>query len=103
MKVALNISELNPLNRTRGVGVYAKNLYRALKKNTDLDVTLVEAETKEKFDLIHYPYFDLFARTLKVKSGVKTLVTVHDVTPLVFPKAYPPGLRGQMKHLFQKQ
>jgi len=31
------------------------------------------------------------------------VVTVHDVTPLVFPKAYPPGVRGQIKNFFQRQ
>lgn len=103
MKIALDISDLNPLNKTRGVGVYAKNLYEALKKYTELDVKLVEEKTDEKFDLVHYPYFDLFARTLKVKSEVKILVTIHDVTPLFFPKAYPPGVRGSFKHFLQKQ
>lgn len=103
MKVALDISNLNPLNKNRGVGVYAKNLFEALKKYTEVDVKLVDDKIDEKFNLVHYPYFDLFARTLKVKDGIKTLVTIHDVTPLLFPQAYPPGVRGKIKHFFQKQ
>ena len=32
-----------------------------------------------------------------------TVVTIHDVTPLVFPSHYPPGLRGRINFEFQKQ
>jgi len=56
----------------------------------------------EKYDLIHYPYFDLFYHTLPLKNVTKTVVTVPDVTPLLYPKYYPPGVRGKLNFYLQK-
>lgn len=32
----------------------------------------------------------------------KTVVTVHDLTPLVFPDFFPIGIRGYLKWIIQK-
>ena len=34
------------------------------------------------FDLFHYPYFDIFSYSSQ-KKNIPTVVTVHDLTPLV--------------------
>jgi glycosyltransferase involved in cell wall biosynthesis len=71
-------------------------------KTTGFKIDLVE--TKDKltgFKVIHYPYFDLFFPSLPLVKKAKTIVTVHDVIPLRFPRQYPPGLKGELN--FKKQ
>lgn len=102
MQVGIDISSLHSFSKPRGIGVYAKNLFEALKKYTKLDVRLVENDTDEKFDLIHYPYFDFFRPTLPLIKKIPTLVTIHDLIPLLFPQHYPPGIRGKVNLLRQK-
>ena len=103
MKVALDISRMHPLSRSRGIGIYAKNLYQALKKYTNLDIELIEEKVDyKKFDLIHFPYFDLFTHTLPLKLPKLTVVTIHDLIPLQFPQNYPPGIKGKINWQLQK-
>lgn len=52
--------------------------------------------------MIHYPYFDPFFRTLPLRSPVPFVVTVHDLIPLVYPKHFPRGIRGELKWRLQK-
>lgn len=102
MRVAIDISKLHTFSKPRGIGVYAKNLFEALKKYTRVDVKLVEHDTNEKFDLIHYPYFDFFRPTLPLVKKNTTLVTIHDLIPLLFPRHYPPGIKGTINLFRQK-
>lgn len=98
MKVTLDTSPLASAHRYRGVGFYTKNLVDALKKLEGPEFQLKLAEkrpTAVLTDLVHYPYFDLFYHTLPVKKQTKIVVTIHDVTPLLFPDHYPPGIRGR--------
>lgn len=74
----------------RGVGFYAENLAKGLEKLSD--ITLTDANP----DLIHYPFFDLFYHTLPIKKTKPTIVTIHDVTPLVMSGRYPKGIRGSL-------
>jgi len=54
-------------------------------------------------DLVHYPYFSPFSLTLPFSSSKKCVVTIHDLIPLVFPNAYPPGIKGKIKFEIQKR
>lgn len=103
MKIGIDTSNMHLFSRSRGIGTYTKNLVEALKKYTDEKVILIDGPTDQDFDLIHYPYFDLFRKNLPFKKRFITVVTIHDVTPLVFPEHYPPGLRGRINFEFQKQ
>lgn len=104
MKIGLDISRLHPLSRNRGIGVYAKNLFDSLKKYTEIDVELIEEKMDySKFDLIHYPFFDFFSHSLKTDSDKPFVVTIHDLIPVMFPKHYPPGIKGRINWLWQKQ
>lgn len=95
---------------TRGVGMYTKFLLDGFDKLTKTPefnsfdiITLSSAVSPEqKFDLIHYPFFDLFFPTLTTIKGTPTVVTIHDVTPLKFPDHYPPGIKGKINFLRQK-
>lgn len=80
----------------RGVGFYAQNLLEALRNLPDID--LVDSQA----DLDHYPYFDLFYPTLPLRKNRPTLVTIHDLTPLVLEDLYPKGLKGSLNLLHQK-
>jgi len=72
----------------RGVGFYAQFLSQSLAKEQGIELT------DKNPDLIHYPFFDLFYPTLPWKKNLPTVVTIHDLTPLVFPHLYPKGARG---------
>lgn len=79
----------------RGVGVYAQHLIDQFKKEKTVILT------DQNPDLIHYPFFDLFFPTLPLKKEKPTIVTIHDVTPLVLSDRYPKGIRGTIKFIRQ--
>jgi len=81
----------------RGIGFYTSNLIDALKKIKD--IKLVDTQP----DLIHYPYFDLFYPTLNPPKNIPSIVTIHDVTPLVLSRFYPKGIKGRFNLFKQKQ
>ena len=105
MKVAIDVSPLKNANRYRGVGIYTQQLVKSLQSLniSNFSCQLIEDKTMVKdSDLIHYPFFDLFFLTLPLKKEKPTVVTIHDVIPLVFSEHYPVGLRGAFKFQIQK-
>lgn len=104
MKVGIDISNLHEFSKKRGIGFYTRYLIDSLKKYTSVEAVVLESKNDEldQIDLIHYPYFDLFSPTLPFFKNFPTVVTVHDVTPLVFPKHYPPGIKGRINHIRQR-
>ena len=105
MKIALDISPLSSGHKIRGVGTYTANLVEALKqydrRNSYIFFTRTELVPKDA-DLVHYPYFDPFFLTLPLLKPAKTVVTIHDLIPLVFPEWFPSGIRGRIKWEIQK-
>lgn len=103
MKVAINSLPIESGHQTRGVGYYTKNLIERLKKRPDIEIQEFSdiAEVK-KADVVHYPFFDFFQRTLSLNKKFPTVVTIHDVTPLVFPDHYPPGIKGSLNNFHQR-
>jgi len=122
VKVAIDISPLKSSHAVRGVGSYTKNLVEALEqegkrpacrrgrvKEQELKIDFIDFRDQQynnlaikQFDIVHYPFFDLFFLTLPLKKITKTIVTIHDVIPLVFPEHYPPGIKGKLKFQIQK-
>ncbi len=103
MKIAFNIYPLQSAHKTRGIGYYTYNLLEELKKRDDLEVLeFTDISQVKQADVVHYPWFDLFFKTLKLNK-IPTIVTVHDTMPLVFPKEYPVGLKGKINFYFQKR
>lgn len=109
MRIAFDISPLESGHKVRGIGFYTRNLTLELKniaKKTDWSLDEVNLQTREKqstvYDLIHYPYFDLFFISLPFFKAAELVVTIHDVTPLLFPSDYPPGIKGKIKFEIQK-
>lgn len=111
MKIAFDTSPIKTGHSVRGVGSYTRNLLASLKKEIDKvsrDFEFTELNNQQstinykQYDLVHYPYFDLFFRTLPLNKPTKTVVTIHDVIPLVFPDHYPPGIKGWINFQIQK-
>lgn len=106
IKVALDISPIKTGHSVRGIGAYTKNLSQELLARQDQNFKLEffdDPASPPPADVIHYPYFDLFKRTLPLAKAAKRVVTIHDVIPLVFPTYFPAGIRGYINLFFQKR
>lgn len=104
MKVAIDVSPLTSGHKVRGVGFYLKHLLSALKTyHPEHEYVEFTKKVPSDVDVVHYPYFDLFSRTLPFFSGKKTIVTIHDVTPLVLSDLFPVGIKGKAHLLLQKK
>lgn len=103
MRIAISILPLKTAHKDRGTGFYTSNLVANLKKDQQIQIQefLHSSEVKEA-DIIHYPWFDFFFHTLPIRKKLKTIVTVHDVIPLMFPQKYPTGYKGKFNLFLQK-
>lgn len=97
IKVAFDTSPLGTGHSSRGIGAYTRSLLEALRKEREVEIVGIQ-----NADLIHYPFFDLFQHTLAFKKKIPTVVTIHDVIPLVFPDHYPAGIKGGFATRLQK-
>jgi len=105
MRIAIDTSPLNTGHTNRGVGQYSKNLIEALKKyESDHSYLLFDSkkDTIPQADIVHFPYFDPFFLTLPFHKPKETVVTVHDLIPLVFPDKFLHGIRGDIKWYIQR-
>lgn len=98
MRVYLNTTPLQNANRVRGVGKYTQDLVAALKFRPDVELV----DKSEIADIIHYPFFDLFFHTLAIRRTKPTIVTIHDVIPLVLKDYFPVGIKGSVRFFVQK-
>jgi len=110
MRVAIDESPIankkHVKHRVRGVGYYVKNLKAELKNEFPKEEFFFftdERSIPKNVNVIHYPYFEPFFLTLPYKKFAKRVVTVHDLTPLVFPEFFPSGLKGRIKWEIQKR
>lgn len=108
IKVLLDTSPLINKSANRGIGTYTRLLHQYLIELPELKIEQSFFKSKKinfRPDIVHYPYFDLFFNTLPINLFKKTklVVTVHDLIPLKFPKFYPPGIKGKLIFLKQKQ
>lgn len=104
MKIAFNIIPLKSAHKERGIGYYTRNLLEGLKQETDLEIIEFTslADIKKDIDCMHFPWFDLYFHTLPLNTHFLTVVTIHDVIPLIFKDRYPVGLRGKINFFLQK-
>lgn len=100
MKVAIDTGSLSDGHAVRGIGKYTRELVKALQKENKRVKDFKLAT--DNYDLVHYPYFDLFFHTLPIIKITKTVVTIHDVIPLIYPDHYPPGVKGKINFYLQK-
>lgn len=103
MKIAINNLPLKTTHKRRGIGYYTSHLLEALKKEEDVKVIeFTNLSEVRDVDVLHYPWFDLFRHTLPIARKFPTVVTVHDVMPLIFRDHYPTGLRGKINLILQR-
>src|SRR5260221_3336932 len=105
MKIGIDISPLSSGHKVRGVGFYLVHLKDALLKYYPEQEYVFFQSSKEiprNIDVIHYPYFDPFFLTLPITRWDKTVVTVHDLTPLVLKNEFPIGMKGFVKWHIQR-
>lgn len=105
MRIGIDISPLNNDHKTRGVGFYTKELINSLQKyEKSHEFVLFDKQNPlpGEVDLIHLPFFDPFWLTCHRDSRIPTVVTVHDLIPLVYPDHFPRGLRGEIKWQIQR-
>jgi len=105
MKIAIDVSPLKTGHKIRGVGFYLEHLKDALVKYfPENEYIFFEDGDKlpEDIDLVHFPYFEPFFLELPLYKKFKTVVTVHDLTPIVFSQNFPRGIKGEIKWQMQK-
>lgn len=109
MKIAIDVSPLKSGNflqhRVRGTGFYIENLKASLQKYfpSEQYVFFVRGDTlPADTSIIHCTYFEPFFLTVPLNNLPKTIVTVHDLTPLVFSKEFPAGIKGRLRWGIQK-
>lgn len=105
MKIAIDTTPLETGHKDRGVGRYTKLLIEALQKYEGKHSYYLFTRGQKvpnNAELIHYPYFDPYFITLPFFYSQPTIVTVHDLIPLVFPAHFPGGLRGTLRWQYQR-
>ena len=105
LSIAIDTTPLLSGHARRGIGTYTRELTAALEQEDVVVTRITKRRTiaREEFDLIHYPYFDLFAPTLQLHKTIPGVVTIHDLIPLQFPEQYKPGFRGKLALFRQKK
>lgn len=103
MKIAINIHPVKSGHKDRGIGLYTSNLINNFKKDQSLEIqAFTDLSEVKNAEIVHYPWFDFFLHSLPIIKKFKTIVTLHDVVPLMFPKQNPVGLRGKFNFVLQK-
>ncbi|MFC1600630.1 glycosyltransferase family 4 protein [Patescibacteria group bacterium] len=112
MKVAIDTGPEKG-NGVSGIGVNTKYLVNSLqkqvKKGKNFQIECFDFSNnakrleEDKFDIVHYPYFHPYFLTLSTVKYAKTIVTIHDLIPLVYPKQYPSGFKGKLRFIIQKR
>lgn len=105
MHITIDTSPLHSDHIHRGVGEYTKNLIESLHTYEPAHTYALfdsKSQCPSKTDIIHYPFFDPFLLTLPFHSSAPSIVTVHDLIPIIFPEHFPKGLRGSIRWQIQK-
>ncbi len=103
MKIAINTYPLKSGHKDRGIGFYTSNLIEGLKRKSNFEIQeFINPKEIKDADIVHYPWFDFYFHTLPIKKQFKTVVTIHDVIPLLFLSYLPVGIKGKFNLLLQK-
>ena len=105
LKVAIDSGPLISGHAVRGIGVYTRELLKALKiKGVDLANIDIS-----KYDIAHLTSFKPFEVSIPYSkpNDTKFVLTIYDLIPLIYPCHYPPGIRGVLawkinKYLIRK-
>lgn len=100
MKIAIDSGPLTSGHALRGIGVYTRELLKALK-NPGIDVSKTDIN---QYDLVHFTSFKPFDVSLPFSKskGTKFILTIYDMIPLIYPEHYPSGTRGWLNWQINK-
>jgi len=105
-KVAIDIGPLTSGHKVRGIGAHTRELISEFKKikSKEIKIEAIDFEKADlsKYDLVHYPDFNPYFSILPLTKPARTVITIHDLIPLIYPKHYPPGLKGSLRFFIQK-
>lgn len=104
IKVAIDTGPLKSGDAVRGIGVHTKLLVEYLKSLKDIKIDLVDITSADLsgYDIIHYQKFHPYVMSIPFFKKGKSILTIHDLIYLIYPKAYPPGIKGKIKYWLQK-
>lgn len=106
MKVAIDSGPLNSGHKVRGIGMYTRELSKELKnlKDKEFEIEAVDFRKidSEKYDIVHYTYFNPYFLTLPTGKTAKEVITIHDLIQLIYPKQYASGVKGKLRFYLQK-
>lgn len=108
MKIALDVTPLAldySGHKVRGVGFYLENLKKSLIQeypNDNFHFFIQGEQLPSNIDVVHYPYFDPFFFTQPFFPKYPTVVTVHDLTPILFKEHFPSGKKGTLRWYINK-
>lgn len=88
----------------RGAGYYVDHLLEALPKYVNVSPVAFSKNpwAYQRFDLVHFPYFDEYFFTLPPFLPKKTILSILDCTKLKFKDHFPVGPRGKIAWSWQK-
>jgi glycosyltransferase involved in cell wall biosynthesis len=92
MDVAVDSGPLTSGHAVRGIGVYTRELLKALKID-GVDVSKVDLSN---YKVVHFTSFKPFEISFPFSKpkNTKFVLTIYDLIPLVYPDHYPMGVRG---------
>jgi glycosyltransferase involved in cell wall biosynthesis len=95
MKIAIDSGPLKSVDSVRGIGVYDRELLRSF----GLEGVDVSKANLSKYDVVHFTSFNPFRISLPFSKpkNTKFILTIYDLIPLIYPKHYPPGVKGWIR------
>ena len=104
IKVAVDSGPTKSGDAVRGIGVHTANLVKYLRKLKDLNIDVVDFSKVDlgKYDIAHYQKFNPYFFSVPFIKKTKTVLTIHDLIYLIYPKAYSSGIKGKLKFMLQK-
>lgn len=77
----------------RGIGVYVREISKYL---IDVKVANFRNEKLSDYDVVHFTSFNPFRVSVPFMTSANTkhILTIYDLIPLIYPKNYPPGIKG---------
>lgn len=101
MKMAFVGGVHNNLDVMRGIGANTQGLIDGFKSLKPKDFQIVDIP--KKADITHVTKFNPFFISIPFrKPSKKVILTIHDLIQLVYPKHYPPGIKGWIKFQINK-
>ena len=104
IKVAIDSGPTKSGDAIRGIGVHTTTLVKCLRKIKDLDIDVVDFSKVDLrgYDIAHYQKFNPYFFSIPFSKRTKTVLTIHDLIYLIYPKHYPAGIKGRIRFLMQK-